>query len=339
MTGDRRRRIRERLQLTHLALGGLSAQALFAANEVGLFGTLARLGPSTAEELARDLDVDADATGRLLGALTALELVEHDGDRFRNSAAAERHLVPGASESMTAWVSLVGRWARNMADLPTSLRTGEPVQDPEEHLGRSEAYTSTFIRGMHDYAVGLGRELARHLDLSGRRRLLDVGGGPATYSVLLAEANPELECVVFDLAPVLRVAEEIIAEWDLTGRVSTTPGDYHHDELPGGYDVILISNTLHQEDRATCLQILRNAHAALEPSGLLVIQAMFLNDRGDGPLWPTLHNLVLQVVYSGGRAYTVRETRELLAEAGFGEATHHQMSTFNAGSYLTVPRH
>jgi ubiquinone/menaquinone biosynthesis C-methylase UbiE len=337
MAGDRRR-IQERVALNRLAIGGWAAQSLFAANELGVFDLLSSRGPSTARELAGELGTEEDATARLLGALVAVELLEHADGRFANARAAEEFLVSGRPESLATWVSLIGRWNQTFGDLARSVRTGEPAEVPEDHLGASADYTRDFIIGMHDYAIGPGRELARHLDLGGRRRLLDVGGGPGTYSILLAEADPSLTCVVFDLPDVVAIAEDVIARHGVEDRVSTIAGDYHSDTFPGGFEVALISNVLHQEDRASCRRILEQAHAAVEPDGLVVIHAMFLNERGDGPLWPALHNLLMLLVYRGGRAYSVEQTYEMLREAGFEDPEVHRMSPFNAGSFVTARR-
>ncbi|MFZ6004343.1 MAG: methyltransferase [Actinomycetota bacterium] len=337
MGRSRRRRINERLRLNRLAIGGWAAQSLFAANELGLFDLLARKGPLDAAAVAGELGTDVDSTRRLLGALTAIDLLKHvDGDRFENTYGTNEFLVPGKAESMTTWVSLIGQWNQTFAKLPESVRTGEPAEVPEEHLGQSDDYTRRFIIGMHDYAVGFGRELARHLDLSGSRRLLDIGGGPGTYSVLLAEANPDLRCTVFDLPEVVAIAREVIAEHGLSDRIDTASGDYHTDQPPGGYDTALVSNTLHQEDDDTCVSVLRKAHDALEPGGMCVVHAMFLNEEGDGPLWPALHNLLMLLVYRGGRAYSVGQTEAQLIAAGFADPEHHRMSFFNAGSFVTA---
>ena len=333
-----RGRIQARVRLNRLAIGGWAAQSLFAANELGVFELLRDGRELTATEVADELGTDADSTQRLLGALVAIQLLEHRGARFANGLAAEEFLVPGRPESLATWVALIGGWNQTFANLSEAVRSGEPAEVPEDHLGDSPEYTRRFIIGMHDYAIGPGRELARHLDLSGRRRLLDPGGGPGTYSILLAEANPELSCVVFDLPEVVAIAREVVAEHGLTDRVGTVAGDYHSDDFPNGFDVALVSNTLHQEDWETCVGILRKAYEALEPGGLGVVHAMFLNDRGDGPLWPALHNLLMLLVYRGGRAYSVEQTFEMMEEAGFRDPEVHRMSPFNAGSFVTAVR-
>ena len=336
--GVDRRRIEERVRLNRLAIGGWAAQCLFAANELRVFDLLSSRGASSSAELSAELSADEDATERLLGALAAVGLVDHRDGRYANSYAAEEFLVSGRPESLSTWVALIGRWNQTFGDLAESVRTGQPAERPEEHLGDSTQYTRDFIIGMHDYAIGPGRELARHLDLQDRRRLLDVGGGPGTYSILLAEQNPSLTCSVFDLPEVVAIADDVIAEHELGGRITTLAGDYHSDPFPTGFDTVLVSNVLHQEDWESCSAILQKAHAALEPDGLIVIHAMFLNERGDGPLWPALHNLLMLLVYRGGRAYSAEQTYRMLGEAGFEDAEVHRMSPFNAGSFVTARR-
>jgi SAM-dependent methyltransferase len=337
MRGDRRR-IQERVRLNRLAIGGWAAQCLFAANELGLFDLLSSRGPSTPVEVAAELGTDEDAITRLLGALVAVDLVEHQEGRFANASGTEEFLVSGQAESLATWVTLIGRWNRTFAELPEAVRTGRAVEVPEEHLGESAPYTRDFILGMHDYAIGPGRELARHLDLDGHCRLLDVGGGPGTYSILLAEENPSLTCCVFDLPEVVEIADEVIVRHRLQDRVSTLPGDYHSDSFPAGFDAVLVSNVLHQEGWDSCVAILGKARAALRPGGLVVIHAMFLNERGDGPLWPALHNLLMLLVYHRGRSYSVEQTYRMLEEAGFEDSDVHRMSPFNAGSFVTARR-
>ena len=333
-----RARLDARLRLTHLAIGGWAAQALFAGNELGVFDLLNEIGPASQEEVAQRLGTEPDATGRLLGALVAAGVLEHEGDRFQNGLGAREFLLSGSPESMSTWVGLIHTWNETFNNLAESVRSGDPAEVPEEHLGISDEYTRSFILGMHDYAQGPGHELARHLDLKGRKRLLDVGGGPGTYSILLAEANPGLSCTVYDLPSVTTIAREVIDKHGLSERVSTFDGDYHTDDFPRGYDVVLVSNTLHQEDDETCVRIMKQAYESLEPGGICVIHAMPMNETKDGPLWPALHNLLMLLVYRGGRAYTVGQYSDQLLAGGFTDPTHHTMSIYNAGSYIVAQR-
>lgn len=143
---------------------------------------------------------------------------------------------------------------------------------------------------------------------------------------------------MFDLPSVLAVAEEVIERQWLKERVDTSPGDYRVDALPRGFDLVLVSDTLHQEDEESCLRILKEARSSLIPGGICVIHAMPLNETQDGPLWPALHNLLMLLVYRGGRAYTVGQYCDQLLAAGFENPVHQDMSTYNAGSYIVAVR-
>jgi SAM-dependent methyltransferase len=334
---QRRRRIEARLRLSRLAIGGWVAQTLFVATKLGVFDALNRRGPSTAAEIANELGTDTDATERLLLSLVANDLLKRDADLFANGDAAEEFLISGTPESMAGWVRLHETWMDTFGSLEESVRTGEPASSLMNKEGTGTELTREYILGMHDYALGPGRELARYLDLEGRRRLLDVAGGPGTYAIMLAEANPGLSCTVFDLPEVVRIAEELVRRHDLAERVSVHPGDYTKDDFPVGFDVVLISNALHQEDDDTCIEILKKTYGSLEPGGFCVIQAMPLNETKDGPLWPTLVNLMLKVV-SRGRAYTMSEYADQLDRAGFIEPKTGTMSTFNAGQFIVARR-
>jgi hypothetical protein len=114
--------------------------------------------------------------------------------------------------------------------------------------------------------------------------------------------------------------------------------DEPSDAFPGGFDAVLVSNTLHQEDETSCHRILAQAYEALEPGGVCVVHAMPMNERQDGPVWPALHNLLMLLVYRGGRAYTQDQYCELLVGAGFDDPEAHSMSTFNAGMYIVAQR-
>lgn len=327
-------------QLINLTLGYWRSQVLFTAHELGIFRALSG-GPKASEEIDQICDSSHGHTDRLLNACVAIGLLKKENGRFQNLRLAETLLVEGGLQYMGHWIDLMSAWYTPWGSLAEAIRTGKPVENPLEHLGGKSDYTRHFIMAMHDYAMGPGKEMVNHLDLSGRKTLLDVGGGPGSYSILLAQKNPELNAVVYDLPPVVEIAEEVIASYGLSGRVKVRGGNYLEDDLRDGaegYDVLLLSNMLHQEDPETCKMLLRKAKDALADDGLLVIQAMFLNSEKDGPVWPTLQSLQLMLVYQGGRTYSVDETLAMLAETGFSRPQAKRMSLLNAESLILASK-
>ena len=324
-------------ELIHTTLGYWRAQVLLSANELGVFDLLGE-SAMTAEAIADRAQTNPDYTERLLNACVATKLLKKENGRFSNLPMADSFLVAGRAQFMGNWIRLMAAWYAPFGQLTTAIRSGEPVEDPMRHLGDDAVYTRDFIMAMHDYALGPGKELLRHVDLGGCTRLLDVGGGAGSYSILLAQAYDQLRPVVFDLPGVIQIAREDIAENGLSQRIEVQAGDYTSDDLGSGYDVLLLSNMLNQEDRASCLALLRKAHAALVDGGQLILQAMFLNKEKDGPAWPALQSLISLLLYPQGRTYSLDETLELLTEAGFSDLDVRRMSLLNAESIIVARR-
>ena len=324
-------------ELIHTTLGYWRAQVLLTSHQLGFFEVL-RDGPLDAAEVAAQAKTSPEYTERLLNACVALKLVRKAAGRYENLPIADSYLVEGRPQYMGHWISLMAAWYRPWGELAEAIRTGQQVEDPMQHLGQDADYTRDFILAMHDYALGPGREMVNHVDLEGRRRLLDLGGGAGSYSILLAERYPELEAVVFDLPAPVEIAREVIAGAGMSDRIGVQAGDYLVDSIGSGYDVVLLSNMLHQEDPEACRDLLRKAYDALVPGGTVIVQAMFLNTGKDGPLWPVLQSLVLLLLYAGGRTYSIEETRQLMADSGFSDIQVKRMSLLNAEAMVIARR-
>ncbi len=326
-----------RAELMQLTLGYWRSQLLFTAQRLGVFEAL-QGGSRDAAEVAAACGAAPGHVARLLEACATIGLVAKVDGRFRNGELAERFLVPGAPQWMGDWVRFMAYCYEPWGRLTDTMRAGRPVLERPGTEAAARAYTRTLILAMRDYAAGPGSELAAHLDLAGRRRLLDVAGGPGTYAIQLARVNPQLAAEVFDLPEVVPVTAELIAEAGLAGRVTTRAGSYLTDDFGHGYDVVLLSNMMHQEDPDGCRMLLRKAHAALEPGGLLVIQSAFIGAGKAGQTWAALQSVQLALFYEGGRNYSVDEMRGLALECGFADPVHKRMSLVSATSLLLATR-
>lgn len=327
--------VRRQIELLDIAHGYFGSQVLFTANELGVFGALAAT-PLSVGDLARALDANEDALERLLNACVALRLLSLTDERYANTALAEDVLVPDGPAYLGNWLRLMSRWMAVWTNLTATVRTGRSSTDPRLHLGGDPAHTRDFVLGMDDYARLRGSEIVRYLDFSGGVKLLDVGGGPGSYAVLFAKQWPDIQVTVFDLPDVVPMAARQATEAGVAERVSTAAGNYNEDELGRGFDVVFLSDTLHQESPEACEMILGKAFRALRPGGEIVVQAMFLNEDRVSPRWPVMHSLIMVLVYGGGRAYTVRETIDQMERAGFVDCEHRRMSLLNVNSLVTA---
>jgi hypothetical protein len=293
-----------------------SSSILLTCNRLGLFTAIGG-GDASTSELATKLGLSPYPLDNLLDALVALGFLSRQGDRYANSPMARAFLVEGSP----AYLGNALRYADDLypvwGRLGDTLRSGRPALAHEAILGDDPDKTRHFVLGMHNRALGMGRSLASQLDLSGRRRLLDVGGGPATYSCLLAEKNPGLTSRSMDLPAVVAIARTIIADFGKADRVEAIEGDYHQDAYPDGNDVVLCSGMFHRETADSCRAILAKAFRALEPGGMVIVHDVLCNDDRSGPPFALLFGLNMALTANYGTVHSSGDVANWMTECGF----------------------
>jgi ribosomal protein L11 methylase PrmA len=307
-------------QIMSMARGFQVAKMLMVAVDLGLFDFL--IEPKSAVETAAWLKAEPRAAGIFLNGLAALGILNKQGDSFKNSELATRYLVQGSENYRGAIIKhMEHTWKRGWEDLKDTVLVGHPPQeDPEKWVDarpeRDEAEVRAFIWGMHAIARDLAPRVAAKLDLKAVRRLLDLGGGPATYAITFAQANPDLAVTVFDLPMPLKIARENIEKNGLTDRVDTLAGNFLKDDIGRGYDFIWVSQILHSHDEGQCKLIIAKAVAALEGGGTLAIQDFYLNADGASPTGAAMFGVHMLAVTPRGRAYTHGEVAAWMQAAG-----------------------
>jgi hypothetical protein len=310
-------------QLMSMARGFQASKMLMVAVDLGLFNFLEE--PKSAVEVAALLQADNRSVGIFLNGLSSLGLLEKGVDYFKNSEPASRFLVEGKEDYRGAIIKhMEHTWGRGWDDLQKTILAGQPSEEELEKWvdsrpQRDEAEVKAFIWGMHAIARDLAPGVAGKLDFQGVRRLLDLGGGPATYAIAFAQTNPKLTATVFDLPLPLTIARENIANHGLTERVQTLEGNFLKDDIGTGYDYIWISQILHSHDERQCKLIIAKAVAALNAGGTLAIQEFYLSSDGASPTGAAMFGVHMLAVTPRGRAYTSGEVSEWMQEAGLAK--------------------
>ena len=299
---------------------------LQAAVKLGVF-TLIGEQKLSAEEVARQLRGDLRGVSMLLNALAALQLLIKQEDRYANTQGTKKFLVkesPGYLGHMIMHHHhLVEAWSR----LDQGVLTGKPTRfrysfdEPEVR--------EAFLMGMFNMAMNLAPRIAEAVDLSGRRRLLDLGGGPGTYAIHFSLKNPQLQATVYDLPGTKPFAESTIRRFEVSDRVDFQAGDYLEDEVPGRYDVVWLSQILHGEGPEEAQQMVHKAASVLEPGGLILVHEFLLNNTLDGPLFPAIFSLNMLVNTETGQSYSEDQIVDMLARAGAVEIKRLPVQTPN----------
>jgi ubiquinone/menaquinone biosynthesis C-methylase UbiE len=293
------------------------ACTLHAGVKLGLFTHLGRetLG---ADEVAARIDGNARGVEMLLNALVAMGLLEKKEDRFRNTSFALSALVEDSPAYMGYMIKHHHYLVESWAALDRAVLSGRPVRQSSVH--GDDDRRESFLMGMFNNAMGIAPQVAQQIDLTGRRRLLDLGGGPGTYAIHFCLSNPQLQAAVYDLPATRPLAEKVIERFDLSDRVHFVDGNYMTEAPQGLFDVVWLSHILHAEGPPDCYELIRKAAAVLEPGGLMAVHEFILDNSMDGPLFPALFALNMLVGTPTGQSYSQAQIMDMLTQAGIVQA-------------------
>ena len=307
---------------------GLYAADLMTAAIVHLdFFTWLAEHPSDVETICVELELAPRPADVLLTLCASNGLVQSTGGVFSVTPLAREHLVGGSPFYLAPYyASLKDRPV--VTDFLRVLRSGNPAhwgavaEGQDWHAAmEDDAFARSFTAAMDCRGHFLAQSLSSKLDLSGRRKLLDIGGGSGIYACVLAAHYPHLHAVVFDQAPVDRIAARLIAERECDRQVHVQAGSFFTDPWPVDCDVHLFSNVLHDWGFAEVRQLLASSYAALPADGLVVIHESFINEDKTGPLAVAEYSTIL-MHSTRGKCYATSEYEPLLIEAGFVDVTY-----------------
>jgi len=296
--------------------------ALMSAVELGAFTAIAE-GHDTIETAAAAMDIEPLNAERLLTALTAMDLLTRKADRFVNAADVERFLVEGKPTYAGPWM-LFGkpRW-NGWGNLTEHLRVRT---DDQRLLGMyDDTFTVDRAREYHQatYSIGMGaaRRFHKQVDLTGRRKIMDLGGGSGCYCIVAAQTYPEITAEVLDLPPVVVVTREYLEENGVADAVSASACDFTRDALPADADVAIMASNLPQYSRDIVADVVRRVYDALLPGGEFHLIGEMIDSDGTGPLAPALWGLSEAVSHSTGLAHSESDCTGYLDAAGFTDIT------------------
>ncbi len=275
-----------------------------------------RLGERTcsAEEMAGEIQGDGRGVTMLLNALVAMNLLEKTEGRYANTPVSGQFLSKASGQYIGHMIMHQHHVMHGWIFLDKAVVSGAPVR-PEGAFSM-EAFVESFLMGMNTLATALAPMIVKEADLSGRRHLLDLGGGPGTYSIHFCKGNPDLKATVYDLPTSRPFAEKTIQGFGLEDRIGFLDGDFLKDPVPGRYDAAWLSHILHGEGPEACEGILGKAVAALEPGGMILVHEFILDEDMASPLFPALFSLNMLVGTPKGQSYSERQLRDMLAGQG-----------------------
>jgi SAM-dependent methyltransferase len=299
--------------------------ALKAAIELEVFTAIGD-GARTVKEIANACRVPERGIRILCDYLTTIGFVTKTDDRYELSADSAVFLTKrspaylGGTATFLHSADVTGHFER----LTETIRRGKP--DASLVAAENPAWVQ-FARAMVPMMLPAAQAIGDILDAAsaGPMRVLDIAAGHGIFGIVIAQRNPAADIVAVDWAPVLEVAAENAKAMGVSDRHRTVAGDAFTVDYGTGFDVALVTNFVHHFDRPTNVAFLKKTAGALKSGGRIVVLEFVPNDDRVTPPMPARFSLVMLAGTPGGDAYTLRELRDMLAEAGFKDVTAHPL--------------
>ncbi len=293
-----------------------SHRVLTTASRAGIFARLAGTY-ATAEEVACDLHLEVGPCAKVLGALSALGVLEAKDGAFTVTPGLQAYFSPGDAD-LGPFIehshSMYENWGANLEGW---LKSGEWRRGE-----RSPEQTFAFARAM----VAMGRQIAKRaealLGLDQVERMLDVGGGHGHWAEVFCSKHEQLKATVFDIPANAESGRVNIASTAFADRIDFIGGDYLADDLEGPYDFVLLANILHQENEKNAPKLLEKCAASLVPGGRVAIVEFQIDEARNQHVFGTLFAINMR---DFGDTWTESQLRSWMKKAGLGGVTRQDL--------------
>jgi len=296
-----------------------ASAALFAAHSLGVFPTLHQK-PQTSEDVARRCEADPRGIERLLNALVGMGILHKHGATYVVPREVAPYVVPGVDGDATGMLDLNIELFREWSDLARGIKEGVPLHrlSSDALLASDGDRVRRYIRSVHTNSRQTAQRVVEMAPLLPGSTLLDVAGGSGIFAAEYARVTPDLKAILFDLAPTIEVAHEILTAEGMEDRVTYRTGDYRSDPFPSPVDAVLLSNLFQTESEEVGRLILAKARESLRPGGTLLVHGVMTDPDETKPVDAVMHSLLMYVLFDQGRAYPSEMISDWLAQEGFG---------------------
>ena len=231
--------------------------------------------PSKADELATQLNCEADALTRLLQALVQLQVCELSDGVYQLTPLGQT-LRSDHPQSVRGWAKWWGTqlwplWGEMTRCVQTGQTARQLLHGLSGYAHLDNAGTAAlFHDAMRSVSRMVAQSLTQTLDLSGVKHVLDVGGGQGEMVVQLLHKFPALQASIKDLPHALAGAKTRLEAEGLQGRCALVEASFF-EHVAEGADLLLLKSILHNWNDEQSLVILQRCRAAMKPGARLVL--------------------------------------------------------------------
>jgi ubiquinone/menaquinone biosynthesis C-methylase UbiE len=306
--------------VSNIAFGFMASKSLFAALHIDLFSHLSDR-PKSEQELATEADIPLNRITTLTTALRSIGLLVRKGGKLSNAPASETFLVKGAKYDFGDYL----RYQIDRQMYPFLQQINAAMDGTLDH-DAVDSYASwmsdpkearVYSQAQHAGSLGPGRTIARLLDLSDARSLLDVGGGTGAMTVSLCKENPELTSTIIDFPNVAEIGWQFISEAGVVDRVRYSPANALECEWPTERCAVLMSYLFSGVPETSIQSLIEDAFATLRPGGTLIVHDFMVDSEKAEPQLAALWHLQHMAFAPEAASLTAKRISAAMSAAGF----------------------
>jgi hypothetical protein len=318
-------------KIMQIGMGFWASKVLLSAVKFELF-TLLAPKPLSAPEIKQRLGLGCSDRHVYdwLDTLVSLEFLEREGllekALYSNAEDTDFFLDKNKRGYMGGILEMSNhRLYKFWGDLEEGLITGKPQNESKQSDGnmdffgelyKDEKALQEFMDAMSGIQTGNFMALVKQFDFNHYHTLLDVGGADGWLSIQVCLNHPDIQCITFDLTPVLPVAQKKIDGFHLTNRIQVAGGDFLKDQFPKA-DVITMGNILHGLDEDLKQQLIQKVYDTLPEGGAFIAIENIIDNERRQNTFGLLMSLNMLIENGDAFDYTLNDFQQWTRAAGF----------------------
>ncbi len=309
-----------------MVMGAWVSQTISSVTRLDVPDLLQEHGSLTASELVQNHDVEANPEflERILRACASVGIFTEDASGTFGPTPLSEVLTLNSSASVKKLTECFGgTWWKVWTGLFDAIRTGGPqakaqlgmeywdycIANPKEMEDFGEAMKSNSLNSI--------RGLLESCDLTGVKKVADVGGGFGHLALAVLAKYGGMKGVVLDVPSLIPIAQKHLADEDteVASRLEFAGGDMFEAVPPA--EVYIMKHIIHDWDDARCIKLLENCHTSMEGDGRVICIDAVLPPMGDTGSPPGKFLDIDMMVFIPGKERTQKQWEDLFATANF----------------------
>lgn len=309
------------------------SQILFTAIDLDLFSRIAE-GDNTLELLRERLGSSRRGLRMLLNGLVGINFLEKTPEAvYTLPPDVTQFLLKNTDQYIGGMVHHCKRLYENWEQLTDTVRFGQPAGGAQS-LAQLETHFAELVKGLYvsNYAPAckLGTLLAplvvRQNDVP--IEVMDIAGGSAVWSIGVLEQLANSRATVVDFPSVIHVAQDYVAQHQLSERYTYWSDDLEDIALPAAhFDIAIMANICHALGPVSTRKAFQKLYASIKPGGRLTIIDFVPDDNRSKPGWPLIFGVNMLITTPEGDVFTAAEYTKWLLASGFRHVTFHELET------------